>query len=143
MEPMPRLYSCSLCYKTVVICPNCDRGNTYCSKKCSTSARKKLQREASARYQKTKKGMVAHAMRQLRYKLRKKKVTHQGSLNKPSNVLLEAVKNKASSHNYEQDRRFKHCCICHKKISPHFRYDFLSHRWQKKSPLSSSYEKPT
>ena len=144
MEPTPRLYSCALCRNQVVICSTCDRGNIYCSGKCSNYSRKKSQRESSSRYQQTPLGKLKHAARQLLYRLRQKeKVTHQGSLRSQGNALLKPVKNKVAKTNYEQGDRLKHCCICQKEVNSFFRVNFSSHRWQKKPSLSSSYEKPT
>ena len=80
MQSSARLFNCARCRYQVVICSHCDRGNLYCGKRCSETARRQSQREASKRYQKTRRGRLAHAEHQRRYRQRRrKKVTHQGS----------------------------------------------------------------
>jgi hypothetical protein len=80
MQSSARLYNCARCRCQVVICSHCDRGNIYCGKRCSESARRQSRREAGRRYQKTRRGRFAHAERQRRYRQRRRaKVTHQGS----------------------------------------------------------------
>jgi hypothetical protein len=76
-EPTYRLYLCCLCAVLVCICSECDHGNIYCSKDCRTQARRASQRRASARYQRTLRGARKHALRQQRWRERRK-VTHQG-----------------------------------------------------------------
>jgi len=80
MSGSARLFNCARCRCQVVICSHCDRGNIYCGKRCSQTARRHSRRKASGRYQKTRRGRLAHAKRQRRYRQRRrKKVTHQGS----------------------------------------------------------------
>ena len=80
MQSSARVFNCARCRCPVVICSHCDRGNLYCGKRCSETARRQSRREASERYQKTRRGRRAHAERQRRYRQRRrKKVTHQGS----------------------------------------------------------------
>ena len=80
MQSSARLFNCAHCRCQVVICSHCDRGNIYCGKRCSQSARSQSRREAGRRYQRTYRGRFAHAARQRRYRQRRTaKVTHQGS----------------------------------------------------------------
>ena len=80
MPSSARLFNCARCRCQVVICSHCDRGNIYCGKRCSQTARRHSRRKASGRYQKTYRGRCAHAARQNRYRQRRRaKVTHQGS----------------------------------------------------------------
>jgi hypothetical protein len=61
MESSARLFHCARCRRQVVICRRCDRGNIYCSRRCSQPARCESQRAAARRYQHTKAGRVKHA----------------------------------------------------------------------------------
>ena len=80
MQSSARLFICARCRCQVAICSHCDRGNIYCGKRCSETARRQSRREASRRYRRTRRGRLAHAERQRRYRQRRtKKVTHQGS----------------------------------------------------------------
>ena len=80
MQSSARLLDCARGRCQVVICNHCDRGNLYCGKRCSETARRQSLREANRRYQKTRRGRFAHAERQRRYRQRRRtKVTHQGS----------------------------------------------------------------
>jgi len=40
MQSSARLFNCARCRRQVVICSHCDRGNIYCSKRCSQTARR-------------------------------------------------------------------------------------------------------
>ena len=80
MQSSARLFNCARCRRQVVICSHCDRGNIYCGKRCSETARRQSQREAGRHYQKTRRGRFAHAERQRRYRQRRRQnATHQGS----------------------------------------------------------------
>jgi hypothetical protein len=80
MQSSARVFNCARCRCQVVICSHCDRGNIYCGKRCSQTARHQSQREAGRRYQRTYRGRLAHAARQRRLRQRRRaKVTHQGS----------------------------------------------------------------
>jgi hypothetical protein len=49
MQSSARLFNCARCQRQVVICSHCDRGNIYCAKRCSQSARPQSRREAGRR----------------------------------------------------------------------------------------------
>lgn len=86
-----RLFNCTRCNITVMICSNCDRGNMYCGQQCSLLARKQSMLIAGKQYQNSYKGRVAHALRQKRYRdWLKQKVTHHGSQEQHLNVLLSS-----------------------------------------------------
>jgi hypothetical protein len=50
----------------------CDRGQVYCTGDCAKKARRQSMREAGRRYQASKKGQLAHAARQRRYRGQKR-----------------------------------------------------------------------
>jgi hypothetical protein len=83
-----RLFWCCGCRAQVLICSRCDRGQIYCLDGCAGEARRRAQRAAGRRYQKSYRGRVKHAVRARRYRFRKKIVTHQGSPRQPPAGLL-------------------------------------------------------
>lgn len=89
--PMPatgRLFVCAHCRAQVIVCRRCDRGQIYCNGGCSQAARRASLREAAQRYQRSRRGRLAHAERMRRYRCRQKKVTHQGSAAQAADALL-------------------------------------------------------
>jgi hypothetical protein len=91
MADSGRLFVCARCRVQVLLCRRCDRGQIYCGPRCSTAARRGLQREAGQRYQGSRDGRVLHAARSKRWRLRTARrallkvaaddfVTHQGSV---------------------------------------------------------------
>lgn len=80
MESTGRFFLCGRCRAQVLLCSHCDRGQIYCGSGCSTGARRQSLQEAGRRYQRSRPGRFAHAERSRRYRLRRKNVTHQGSL---------------------------------------------------------------
>jgi hypothetical protein len=82
-----RLFNCARCGDQVVICSCCDRGHCYCQG-CALAARQESRRTAGKRYQHSRRGRLAHAERQRRYRARRQKVTHQGSPAPPPAALL-------------------------------------------------------
>ena len=137
MQPTSRLYFCLLCYQKVLICSHCDRGHEYCSKVCSSEARKINMKASSRRYQETFKGKLAHALRQADYKARLKKVTHQGSEVPVSNVLLDLIENKSEEENNEQAIETPCCCFCGKEVSNFYRSSFIRHKDRKSHSFTS------
>jgi hypothetical protein len=90
MDRPARLYLCARCRAQVVLCSHCDRGNRYCGRTCRRAAREAAQRLAAQRYQRSRRGRVAHAQRARRWRQRRcaaaggapddaQNVTHQGS----------------------------------------------------------------
>ena len=94
MDPPGRLFLCARCRVQVVLCSHCDRGNRYCGRSCRRMARDAARRESARRYQRSRRGRLAHAERSRRWRQRrdvheggdggdggggrKHKVTHQG-----------------------------------------------------------------
>ena len=79
MHDTARLFLCARCGKHVHICTRCDRGQIYCADGCGSRARRESLREAGRRYQSSLRGRLAHVQRSLRFRARRKNVTHQGS----------------------------------------------------------------
>ena len=69
------------CSVLFFICSHCDRGQRYCSKNCSATARLRQHREANRRYQSSPEGKLDHRDRQCSYRERRAQscVTDQGS----------------------------------------------------------------
>ncbi len=78
MEITARLFNCARCRCQVAICNRCDRGNIYCSPRCSQRARYESQRAAGRRYQNTFQGRLTHAERQRRYRADASGFTRRG-----------------------------------------------------------------
>jgi hypothetical protein len=74
-----RFFFCARCWTPTHICRRCDRGQIYCSRDCSSEARRARQREARARYQASPRGRQMHVERSRRYRARQR-VTDQGLL---------------------------------------------------------------
>ena len=92
MEEEPgRQFLCGGCRATVRICRRCDRGQIYCGRGCAQRARCLAQRQAGARYQRSRRGRFAHAERTRCYRARQKIVTHHGSPAAPAGALLSAM----------------------------------------------------
>jgi hypothetical protein len=87
MPDTGRLFNCARCGRQVVICSCCDRGHRYC-KGCAPAARQESRCAAGKRYQHSRRGRLAHAQRQRRYRARRQKVTHQGSPAPPPAAVL-------------------------------------------------------
>ena len=96
MDRPARLYLCARCRVQVILCSHCDRGNRYCGRQCRRQAREQARREAAQRYQRSRRGRIAHAQRSRRWRQRRaqreaardaaacaggeaQNVTHQGS----------------------------------------------------------------
>lgn len=104
-EHPARFYLCARCRKAVLLCSFCDRGQIYCGRECSKSARKSAQSEAARRYQSSRRGRTAHAARARNWRNRQRQcasascsldpdaqkiVTHQGSQYRGADVSLTA-----------------------------------------------------
>jgi hypothetical protein len=85
MDRPARLFLCARCRVQVVLCSRCDHGNRYCGRACWRQARDAARREAASRYQRSRRGRMAHSARSRRWRLRhgggggEHYVTHQGS----------------------------------------------------------------
>ena len=127
-----RLFNCARCRAQVVICSHCDRGNLYCGKWCSQSARRESVRAAGKRFQRSRRGCFAHAERQRRYRQRRRqKVTHQGSPAGLPNETL-AAESRTSPERIEVpaavDGEDIRCQLCGRPCSAFVRQGFKHRR---------------
>lgn len=127
-----RIYNCVRCHCQVIICRHCDRGNIYCSGRCSIQSRLEKQQEAKARYQSSAKGMQSHASRQQHYRQRQKqKVTYQGSTKlSPYDLLLdeperEKTVKKTMINLHLTDKSTHYCHFCGCRCTQQLRWVFL------------------
>jgi hypothetical protein len=151
LRPDCRRFLCDFCQCAVYICSWCDRGQRYCSRRCSQAARRRTWRESGRRYQQSRGGRRAHARRQATYRQRravrrcalclhpppgppgvsKKKVTHQGSPRETSSGTVVACTRPTPTPDPTQpsippatgpDLR---CAFCGAPCQPWVRHDFL------------------
>lgn len=74
------------------MCTMCDVPRArYCGRECARRARRCRQRMAGQRYQRSRRGRWMHAMRQRRYRLQRKKVTHQLARISASAAMVEST----------------------------------------------------
>jgi len=143
MEPDGRLFYCCRCHCQVIICSSCDRGQIYCGPACSKQARHSGCRAAAQRYQKTRKGRVKHAHRQQHYRARQratiKKVTHQGSPEKPIHDVLSPLPSPLNQGVSAEHTSVFHCHFCQCAVSHYLRHDFI-HRNTASVVTSATYE---
>ena len=124
-----RQYFCRRCRSRVLICSHCDRGHRYCTRDCATLSRRDAQQRAGQRYQDSRRGRLAHADRQRRYRARTKKVTHTGSPPSPTDGLLLADPMVAENRSLTSGvRRPVQCHWCERQCSERVRLDFLRRR---------------
>ena len=111
-----RLFVCAGCRTQALICGCCDRGQIYCAGECARRARRGTQRAAGRRYQTSRRGRLAHAVRARRYRARRKNVTHQGSPPSPPDDLLPpgslAIASGATASGERPGRSASHCHWC-------------------------------
>ncbi len=93
-----RLFLCARCRCQVFLCRRCDRGQVYCLHGCAVAARRQSRLQAAHRYARSVRGRTRNALRQRRFRQRRRdatvqtdpleelgqsgelvKVTHQGS----------------------------------------------------------------
>lgn len=145
MEQAGRQFLCGACRATVQVCRGCDRGQLYCTRACAEAARERAQREAGARYQRSRRGRFAHAARAQRYRARHKIVTHQGSAAAHPDALLltEAAMSTAALRSSAPmvptvapravlpaslTPPMPSCCRCGRRCGPGVRLEFLRPR---------------
>lgn len=147
MKETARLFNCVLCHELVNICSDCDRGNIYCSERCSTAARQLSMRKAAKRYQSTFQGRLNHAKRQADYRSRQQqniedteKVTHQGSQVDSPNDLLTTVPTAEKIEDLAIAVRQNRCCdFCSRGEFQYFRQGFVRHRVVNKTLIASRW----
>jgi hypothetical protein len=127
-----RLFVCVGCRSQALICSCCDRGQIYCAGDCADRARHHAQRAAGRRYQSSRRGRLAHAVRARRYRARGKKVTHQGSpLRAADDPLASGSQAIASDAKAVTDRLSppaSHCHWCGRRCLDLVRWEFLRRR---------------
>lgn len=79
-----RVYMCEWCGGETLICRRCDRGNSYCSTECSSSARRYCLRRIRSDHQRTIRGAEFHRARQRAYRRRQKARVTDHSVSGPS-----------------------------------------------------------
>ena len=127
-----RFFLCARCRASVLICSHCDRGQIYCAGSCAEDARRQAQRMAGRRYQASRRGRAAHALRARRYRHRLKNVTHQGSLPQATDDLLPEDLAAASERPYRGGFARPPAQRCHRcgcRCPDFVRQDFLCRRW--------------
>ena len=77
---------CPKCKDFFLICLKCYRGNIYCSKQCSSQARKQSRALADKRYRLTAAGRKKRRLSQDRYRKKKKNVNDHTSPIAPKNI---------------------------------------------------------
>lgn len=130
-EMPARFFLCARCAVQALICSCCDRGQIYCAEGCARQARHSAQRAAGRRYQASRRGRVAHALRARNYRGRQKNVTHQGSLPRPPDDLLSAdlaAASEAASIGDFSERPAWRCRWCGCRCPDFVRQDFLRRR---------------
>lgn len=132
-EVTGRLYLCARCRAQVVICKPCDRGQRFCTRECARATRREQVREAGRHYQDSRRGRLAHALRQARYRERRQKVTHRGSLTPPANDVLQSSSNDVAIavENIVEVAATScafQCARCGRSLSPFVRRDFIRRR---------------
>jgi hypothetical protein len=108
-----RLFRCGLCRRQAIVCPPCDRGQHYCSETCAQKARRDRQREARRRHQATPRGRAMHAVRNRRYRARKRCVTDQGPGNECKNTSLPKLRAINNPSRPLYSREFVELRFCH------------------------------
>jgi hypothetical protein len=123
-----RFFLCGRCRTQVLVCRWCDRGQIYCADSCAQDARRQAQREASQRYQTSRRGRLTHAARNRRYRARQKNVTHQGSLLQLRDDVVppDSAVTASESHSPSvPSRPAWHCHWCGCRCSEFVRQGFL------------------
>ena len=144
-RPQGRLFLCAEpgCRVQVVICSGCDRGHIYCAE-CAPRARRRSLREAGQRYQASSRGRIKHAARSRRWRERRNKVTHHGSLSNQSAALLSedpivAEEALPLDKQHSASGQGWYCMRCGRRCSAYVRQDFLRRRvrrYRRKGPES-------
>ena len=131
MNPSARLFHCARCHCQVILCRRCDRGHVYCANGCARQARRDSLRRAGARYRATRRGRLNNALRQRRFRARKRKVTHHGSVALARPAVLVATTPLSDRVAYHGDAGLAEAVSCHRcgrDCSPFLRRDFLRSR---------------
>lgn len=137
MDPSARLYHCARCHCQVILCRRCDRGHVYCAKGCAQQARRDSLRRAGSRYQATRRGRLNNALRQRRFRARRRKVTHQGSVDREAPAVLPMTRIAVDDAAVSEGQRAADALTCHRCsqiCSAYLRRDFLHTRVRRTYP---------
>jgi hypothetical protein len=113
-EASCRKFLCSRCRSQVLVCRQCDRGQTYCIGSCAQETRRDRQREARRRYQATPRGRAMHAERSRRYRARNQRVTDQGPAIRRKAGSPLALRAYAEVGQQSASRKFAGYWLCHR-----------------------------
>jgi hypothetical protein len=139
----------------VLLCSRCDRGQRYCGRACSRAARDDSRRQTARRYQCSRAGRIAHAVRSRRWRQQHRSctppdrcdaqadvdinnfVTHQGSATPGPDAPLPSCEHAAEPEPVttvaNAAPNAARCRRCASALSPWTRQGFLRHarasRW--------------
>ncbi len=100
-----RMFNCGRCHRLVQICRSCDRGNRYCSPRCSDDARRESVRDAGRRYRQTEAARRKNAARQRRYRERRaRQRREEGATDSPVTQRSRPALGQAPSRVQPDDR---------------------------------------
>ncbi len=151
MDCCARMFLCARCRDQVLVCSDCDRGQRYCTRACSSLARRSARRDAARRYQMSRGGRVVHAARSRRWRIRHHLVgpasndggvlegranivTHQGSNGELMDAPLAACSSLSTAPSVAADAltnpmkafaRGGRCRRCGAALAPWVRQGFL------------------
>lgn len=125
MEVSARQTVCARCRAAFLICRRCDRGQRYCSSPCATVARRDARRRSNRRYQNTRRGRLLHARRQHHFRLRRQKVTDQGSRSILRRAVLAPVLAASVLQAHKPSPASLYCHYCGVRCSEYVRLGFL------------------
>jgi len=141
MQRAGRLFLCARCRDQVLLCSQCDRGQQYCSRACSSLSRRERRREAARRYQSSRGGRLKHAARAACWRERVRrlrqggthaavdKVTHQGCSQRPAGASLLGCDTPSACESTIVADLANHtalaCRRCTQLLVPHVRQGYL------------------
>ena len=152
MDCCARMFLCARCRDQVLVCSDCDRGQRYCTRACSSLARRSARRDAARRYQMSRGGRIVHAARSRRWRIRHHRVgpatsndggvhegganivTHQGSNGELMDAPLAVCNSLSTAQSVAADAlatqikalgRGGRCRRCGAALAPRVRQGFL------------------
>ena len=128
-RPDCRRLVCDRCSVVVYLCSWCDRGQRYCSSRCSGQARRASLRAAGDRYQRTPRGRRLHSRRQQAYRERqRKKVTHHGCRREEGSASVAECEPSRVIKSAGRRSTELRCAVCASPCERLVRHDFLRSR---------------
>ena len=145
-----RRFLCTRCKLEVYVCSHCDRAQQYCSQACAKQQRKENRRLTSHKYQTSEQGRINHNRRQQRYRNRRARVTHRGSIKPEDPALIATQCNSPSATASDSSPTLrsnrKVCHFCHKTVPDRVRRGWLKPRHsegrQSRAPRHLFRERP-